>query len=787
MALAETAHLVTQLDLRDGLSSGLARAQSAVSGFDRSTNASLRRVGKGVGQVGQGIARIGMIAGTVAVGGIALATKAASDFGGQMNVINTIAQQSESGLARIGEGIKDFSSKTGAGLDDLTTGYYDLLSAGVKVKDSQKELELAWKLGRGALASTAEAVDFLTTAQNSYGLKASQLTRVSDQFAQAVADGKVKLSDIAGTFADVAPIAAQAGIGLNEIAAAYGFLTSKGQTAGSVTTQMSRAIIELAKPHGPLSELEDRTHKSYIAIASREGLVPALQQMREDAAKAHIPFIQLFGRVEAYKFALSTTGKNLRDFNREQRSIDAAQGTTDRQAEQRNKGLQFQLERLRATAKVAFIDLGEGLAPSIGRVADRLSGFIRSNRDEIKQLGKDIGGFIEGIPWESVLNGAKAFVGLMKGAWEIIKLIPPEITTLGAGLIGLNKLSGGLLGTGVGNIVGGLGGAVTKGVLSKVPGVGAFVATPVYVTNWPMGGIGGAGGAAGGAAGGIGGLGILGLLARGAGPAALLQLAADEFHRKQDQAAWFRQMADQYSLSMEERTRLAADATQATLDRILGERTGTPARMGRGSSMDPVENQMLKIRGQQESSARDIRQAIYEQMRKVGSSFSDAATVVGDRIVAAGGKIGAAFDRASHSGEKIEKAIGHLQQVDEHRGNRVFGPAMDKAAQLIRRATQATGDKQTRLTTHAIDFLRRQQVRAFEMGHTKLGRNLGHDITVLQHTLGRKTDRGTEATQQVAEKLPTKVNITVPVTTSVSVRDVTATVNTTRRYGVQAV
>ena len=44
---AETAHLVTQLDLKDGLSSGLGRAQGQLAGFSKS-----------VGQVGTGHCKI---------------------------------------------------------------------------------------------------------------------------------------------------------------------------------------------------------------------------------------------------------------------------------------------------------------------------------------------------------------------------------------------------------------------------------------------------------------------------------------------------------------------------------------------------------------------------------------------------------------------------------------------------------------------------------------------------------------------------------------------------------
>lgn len=857
-ATAETALLVTQLDLKDGLTPGLQRASGAVSHFSDGVSASLKRAGKGVGQVGAGLARVGAIAATVAVGGIAVATKAASDFGGKMAIINTIAQVSDARLAQIGNGIKDFSVKTGAATDDLTDGYYDLLSAGVKVKDAQKELELAWKLGRGSLATTAESVDFLTTAQNAYGLSSRGVAKAADQMAMAVQDGKVKLSEISATFADVAPVAAQAHIGINQIAAAYGFLTARGVTAGSVTTQMSRAIIELSKPRGALAELEKTTGRSYIAIAGKEGLVPALQQMRDDAKKAGVPFIDLFGRMEAYKFALSTTGANLRDFNKEQERVNKANGTTDEQAAKRNKGLEFQLGRLRAAAKVGFIEFGEAIAPAIGRVADRLTAFIAKNRDEIKRLGRDAGDFVESIPWEKVLDGAKTFLGLLKQAWGVLKLIPTEVTLTVGAFLGLNKLSGGLIGTGLTNIAGGLIGAVTKGVASRAPGVGQFVAQPVYVTNWPvgMGGAGGAGaGAAGAAAGGgrsmikmlgrgLLGLGIgLGAQALGdqiggdlgaatsslgaiagafvAGGPVLGALVAvttaittvsDELGTIGKAQQSNREKAEQVGGNISE-----AGKNLANMSRLIEENRGdllkwaainTTSAGEIGAGMKNAADALVKgltrdnqgsavatlVEAQRQAQAAgwtDVADAIGRDLEAARrwmpkpETFASAVLKGSQQGVAAG--IGKGERKREHDiSARLRGALDHVGQVSSHKGNRaLFERPMERLYDLMKKAFM--GDHTDRgALKEAIRVAERQQRRALEHGHTKLARNLGHDIDRMKRALGSKQDTANTKLTTIAGK-DTKVSVTTTVSTSVSVRDTQTSVNVSKRYGMQAV
>ena len=475
-----------------------------VSGSLRGLSGAAGQVGRGVGKVGLGLARVGAIAATTFVAGIATAAKVAGDFESQLNVINTIARENEAGLGAIGEGIRKLARETGAPLEDLTAGYYDLLSAGIKVADAQEVLNVATRFGIGALATTAESVDLLTTALNSYNLAGSEAAGVGDMFAKAVELGKVKGDEIAASLANVAPIASQFGIGLDEIAAAYGYLTSQGTPAAEVTTQMARAIIELNKPSADLLKLQKKLGKSYAKIAAEKGLQVALQELRTDAEKANVPFQELFGRIEALKFAYQTTGDKASGFVKTLNDVHDAAGTANEQFAERAKGLNYQVGRLKANLIDAAITLGEGLTPALGRLADKVTAFVEANRGNLKQLGTDVGKFIDGIDFDAVVKAGQSFVDVLKLALDVVKRIPPEILAATAGFLTLNKLSGGLIGQGLGDIVGGLGSAVTRGAAARLPGVGQLFAQPVFVTNWPPGmGLGGGAGPTGGGRGGL--------------------------------------------------------------------------------------------------------------------------------------------------------------------------------------------------------------------------------------------------------------------------------------------
>lgn len=501
MALADTAKLAVELSLIGNFDQGIANAQRRLAGLEGAVSrsgsaltrygAGLRQVGRGAGQVAGGLLRVAEVATVGLAVGLAASVKQAASFADQMNIIATIAGRSP--LAGIESGIRGLAKQTGASLTDLTGAYYDLLSAGIKVADGQHDLELAYKLSRGALSTTGEAVDFLTTAINAYGLTQAQTTIVADQFSQAVADGKVKLSEISATFANVASVAKAAGVGLDEIATSYAYLTAQGVPAAEVTTEMNRAIVELLKPSGDLASLQDKLGKNYAELAKNKGLVPALEQMRIDAEKAGIPFQNLFGRIEAYKFALQTTGPAFAGFEAEQQKIIGSAGEMNKQFSERNQGLAYQLGRLKASAIDAAISVGQGLAPAVGRLAEKIANFVNTHGKAFVKFGTDIGTTLDNIPWDKVQSGLKTTADILGRVLDLLKKVPIEAQASAVGLLGLNKLSGGLIGQGIGNIAGG----TVKILFQNFAQRGSSPGNPLWVAS-ATGGIGGPGGIGGG-------------------------------------------------------------------------------------------------------------------------------------------------------------------------------------------------------------------------------------------------------------------------------------------------
>lgn len=489
MAIAETAELVAELNVKGNFAQAFAKAQRGIRSLDKETKGLRTQVGKATDALGKNLKAIAGSAvkvGAVLSGVGVVAFKMAADYEEQLRTINTVAKVSDKELGDIGESLRQTAATTGTALGDLTSAYYDLVSAGVKAADAQGILNEANKLAIGGLSSTAESVDLLTTAINVYGFEAKDARRITDGFAQSIADGKVTAAELAASFADVAPFAKDLGVEIEELQAGYALLTARGIKASQASTYMKSAIAALINPTADLQKLQAKLNVDFADLARDRGLVYAYDRLRDAAEDAGIPLQKLTGRIEGAAFATNTGGRNFRAYNEQLRRIresSAGAGTAAAQMAERQKGVNASLRRLRETARDVAITFGEGILPGAVKGFDALGKAIRARRQQIKGFGDDIGNIVkdfftatykqgedqgsvarEASPFERLMQGAgKAFDELKSLPWDTIKeglrvtsdvakeaigifrSLPPEVQAGLVTLLAANKVTGGAL------------------------------------------------------------------------------------------------------------------------------------------------------------------------------------------------------------------------------------------------------------------------------------------------------------------------------------------------------
>lgn len=462
MALAEQAELVVKLSLRDGLSSGIKTAQSRLTGLQRD----FRRTGDSLGRFRNNLRLFGV----GVAGAAALAINEFAKFEDQLATINTVANVTDEQLLAIGESLKALAVETGTALPELTAAYYDLVSAGVSAADAQGVLTNATKLAIGGLATTGETVDLLTTAINAYGLKASEVTTVTNGFAQTIALGKVTAAELAQSFATVAPIASAAGVSIKELQAGYAQLTASGVPAAEASTQMRAAIQALIKPSGGLQKLQAKLGINFAQIAKNKGLVVAYERLREETEGLGINTVELLGRVEATSFMFSTTGRNAEKYQTALQQIKRANddgGVSVQQFEKRQRTLSASFARLREAGRTTALIFGGALAPALKRVVDRIVTLVVDNKADIEKLGTKFGEFLDeigsaenlqagfdalqrgfdfigNIDWGTIRGAFDTTAAIAKQAFDIFNGLPQPVKDSLVALLAVNRVTGGL-------------------------------------------------------------------------------------------------------------------------------------------------------------------------------------------------------------------------------------------------------------------------------------------------------------------------------------------------------
>lgn len=538
MALSETARLIAELSLRDKLSGGV---KSALGGLGR-LESGVGRAGKGVGQLGAGLGKVGLIAGGAAATGLGLAAKTAIDFqdafaGVQKTVAGTPAE-----LEGLNQQLRKLSTRIPVGFEDLAGIASEAGALGVPTKEVAGFTEVVARLSAATVGLTTDAAaEAFGKLGNVLNLHGKDFERAGSALVALGNAGASSEGDIIMVAQRFGAAGAQAKLSAAQVFGFSSAIASMGVEPEAAGSSLSRLFNNITKYIGT-------GDKKIRGFAKAAGLsVKAFSKFfKKDASGAVQQFLKHLSTLDRFKAAklLKAAGvNNVRDINailllarghkelkrQVDLSTDAYKKNTElaEVSQKRFDTLKARLTELKNSFRLAGVTLAEGFLPALGRSSEKLASFLAEsdNQDALKKIGEDIGEAIDGINWKDVLSGARQFVDLMKGALGFAKLLfdavntlPTEIKAAGLGFIGLNKLSGGLVGAGLGNIAGGLAETIAKSTGSRLPGVGKLFAQPVFVTNWPLGGVpGGPGGPGGG-----GGLGMVAAL----GAAGLIVAAA---------------------------------------------------------------------------------------------------------------------------------------------------------------------------------------------------------------------------------------------------------------------
>ncbi len=332
-----------------------------------------QRVAKSIQNTGKSISNLGtkMMALSAPIMGAAVAgAKLNSEFTTGLAKVSTLVDTTVVDMQKMRSEMVQLSNELGVSVTELTEGTYQAISAGV---DANKVLGFMKVSARGAKAGFSDlttTTDALTNVINAYGMQTEDAQIIMDKFIVTQNLGKTTVDELSKSLGQVTPIAAQAGVGLDELLASVAALTAAGIKTPEAITGLKAALSNVIKPSEQAAKMAQQLGVDFSAAHLKSvGWAKFLEEIREKTGGNADMMAKLFGSTEALNAVMVLTGNGADKFADALGGVENAAGATDEAVEKMDATPAAQLAKAMNQLRNAGMELAQGLTPLISRTA----------------------------------------------------------------------------------------------------------------------------------------------------------------------------------------------------------------------------------------------------------------------------------------------------------------------------------------------------------------------------------------------------------------------------------
>ncbi len=372
---------------------------------------------------------LGKIQGELAVAGAALyglghglggAATASMDFGKKMAEVSTLISDTSS-MDAMSESVRAMSREYGGDAKANAQALYQLISAGATAgADAIGQLDQANKLAMGGVTDVAVAADGLSSAMNAYRGKVGDAKEVSDGFFTAVKSGKTTVAELSNSIGNVAPVAASAGVSLDELLAGVATLTSSGLKTSESVSGLKAAISNIIKPSTEASAAAAQMGLQFDAqsLASK-GLSGFLSDVGRATGGNVEKMGQLFGSVDGLNAVLALTGTGAGKFAATLEDMANKAGATDEAVAKMLDTPAARSARFQAAFHDVQISIGDAVtafSPLLEAVTKSLNAFNELGSGTKALIAGTVALGAAAIPVSLAWNALSSALGILRNA-----------------------------------------------------------------------------------------------------------------------------------------------------------------------------------------------------------------------------------------------------------------------------------------------------------------------------------------------------------------------------------
>lgn len=327
------------------------------------------------------------------------AVKTAGDFDGAFRQISTIIDASAEDLDGFKAAILDYAQGSTQPLDQITTALGNAIGSGVDWAQSLELIAVAEKLAVATRSDLDGTTKVLVSTLNSYGMELSDAGALSDLFFKIIDEGDITMTDLAGSFAKVAPIAKISGISLQEVGAAIATLTASGIKPAESIEYLRGAISNIISPSKQGADLAAELGINFNAAGLKaEGLAGLLASVAEKTGGSADKMKLLFGDIGGFTAAATLAGPQAEKFRDTLKSMGDVAGATDEAFAKVSGSLEVAGGKISSAFTALLVSIGSPLLDEFGGIANAIAGIFAALGDSVKSGGlQELVGYIEGV------------------------------------------------------------------------------------------------------------------------------------------------------------------------------------------------------------------------------------------------------------------------------------------------------------------------------------------------------------------------------------------------------
>jgi TP901 family phage tail tape measure protein len=412
------------------LRANLAQASSLIRDFSLLSQGLTAGISEAFRQI-SAIAIRGLQVSLIALGGaFTLAAKTGADFEDEMVRAFTILK--EGGNATSDSMVRMTSTALELGRETLFSaiqaaqGMQILARAGFDTREILDSIRPALDLAIVGNMELAESSNIVISALRGFNLETRDAAKVADILALGSSKANTTVQELGNAFRYVAPVAAGAGMSIEETVAAIGVLSNAGIKGSMAGTTLRRALSQLLAPSNKAKKVMNELGVSFLDSSGRlkpfVSIIRDLQKAGMTASQA----MQMFGlRAGPGMIALVNAGAN--SISRLESALEGAKGTAEDMSQAFRTTVKGRVRDLMAS----IVDLGLAFSEKFKKPLSDAIFAVRNFIVDIVNIGNRMGTFkaiVEGV--KSALEPITNLIKLQAEAFKkwLAVLTPREIS-----------------------------------------------------------------------------------------------------------------------------------------------------------------------------------------------------------------------------------------------------------------------------------------------------------------------------------------------------------------------